>query len=73
MPTRIWRKNVPQLTRRKAIRAEVHRRLDLNRNDENAWEMYHWVQGKIRGYYNVVPNNEVHSCLLLKSSPVHGN
>jgi hypothetical protein len=55
MPFRTWRKNGQKLNRRKAIRAEVHRRLDLNRNDENAWEMYHWVQGKIRRFYDIAP------------------
>lgn len=54
-----WRKNGAKLSKRKAIRVEVHKRLAANRDDPNAWAMYHWVQGKIRRFYDVVPLSAV--------------
>lgn len=54
-----WSRNGKQLTKRKAIRAEARKRLDLNHNDQNAYQVYEWAHGKIRRFYDVVPLDDV--------------
>lgn len=51
-----WRKNGPQLTRRKAIREEARRRwLESGRTDCNAYGVLDWAHSKIRAFYAIAP------------------
>lgn len=50
-----WRRNGKKLSRRKAIREEASRRIQANRNDDNAHQVRDWAHQKIRRFYDVVP------------------
>lgn len=50
-----WRRNGKKLSRRKAIREEARRRMQVNRDDYNAQQVRDWAHQKIRRFYDVVP------------------